>query len=226
MKTLLCCLAFSLVSVSISDAAIVTFTIDSTGYLIQNSTGTNLTAGTSADFDGAIVQVGYFSSATLGNNFSGTWVPLTGIGGSSGVLTSIGDAGNSGAGNIFTNPLNIDTTIATNTPTVGTPLAIRFYDNTAFSGPNAATKYATVSNTTAGLWTWPTPGSGATIPTVSMFLGDSGLVVADASNLVSGTPNNFIRTTTNIAAVPEPSTFTFGALAALAAAGTRRRRRE
>jgi hypothetical protein len=201
MKILLFSIFASLALISVGESAIVSVTIDSSNYLLQNASGVNLTAGTSADFDGAIVQLGYFSTATLGNNFSGTWVPLTGLGGSSGVLTSIGDATNSGAGNLFTNTLNIDTTIALNTPAVGTPLAIRIYNNTAFTGPNAATQYATISNTTAGpgagSWVWPTPGSGASIPTVSMFLLDSGLIAADPTNIVpTGSNAGFIRTTT------------------------------
>jgi len=55
---------------------------DSGSFLVLNLGGvTPLTAGNlSANGDGAVLQLGYYSSATVSNNFLGTWIPLTGEG--------------------------------------------------------------------------------------------------------------------------------------------------
>src|SRR6202030_3313366 len=115
--------------------------------------GVALTQGTAnVNTDGDLIQLGYFSAGTAGNNFAGTWTPLTGAGG---LNTSIGDSPDlSGLGNGrigFTTTFHFSSSqvdvydaaapdpghyltqssiTISSQPAAGQVLAIRFYDTT------------------------------------------------------------------------------------------------
>ena len=49
--------------------------------VLGDHSGTRLSGGNpTVDHDGTVVQLGYHSAATVGNEFAGTWIPLTGEG--------------------------------------------------------------------------------------------------------------------------------------------------
>lgn len=154
--------------------------------------GNPLKPGTAADGDGASLQLGYYTLATLANPFDGTWVPLTGIGSNNAEITSIGDKGNLAAGlfNISTIFIPGSASYGNDLPTTLLPLSIRFYDS---AHPAASTFFNAVSNTT-GAWNWATPSEPQAVVTVSLL--DSGL------QWQGGSGSSF-KTTINI--VPEPT---------------------
>src|ERR1700736_2279057 len=141
--------------------------------LLRNAAGTALSQGSAGtNNDGTLIQLGYFSTGTTSSNFSGTWIPITGV--TSIGKTTIGDSADlSGAGNgIFqfntffaTGTSNVDVyvngfdsgyyqTHSSATITITTPpnkqvLAIRFFDSNAGTG-----MYNTVSSDT---WKWVSP---------------------------------------------------------------------
>ena len=153
--------------------------------LLLNQGGTALSAGTSANNDGALIQIGYYDQGTSSDPFLGNWVALTGAGPQ---LTTIGDDRNGtglAAGRFdFTTTwhFNSDTvdvydsafdaapyttksavTIATNAPSNGQILSIRFYDTNTIG---ANTMYNAVSNVA---WTWATPSdAGTNLPAISL----------------------------------------------------------
>jgi PEP-CTERM motif len=213
IKTLLTSLCVAaLFQAARADQTIVTF--DSGSQTVFNLGSTALTGGTSLDGDGAVLQLGYFSSATAANNFSGTWVALSGqtslntaiISGSNDSepynKTSIGDLTNAGAGDgTFALSLTFvagDPTSGNSLPTAGTPLAIRFYNGTSIA---TSTFYNTVS---ADSWIWLTPQPSNVPNTVAITL--------DAANLEWESIVKFGQTGTTAfhttIPVPEPSTIT------------------
>lgn len=124
-------------------AAIVTVSFSSSSKLLTDHLGAPLSGGTlGVNGDGAVIQLGYFSSATAVSLFSGNWVPLSGNGGFNSAFstTSVGDGVNSGAPNRATFSLTFDVTNSTKNqmlpPVAGTPLGIRIYDglSVALSG--------------------------------------------------------------------------------------------
>ena len=222
MKSLRLILALSVLFTTYSHGAtLVTFLIDSGNRILRDSGGTALTAGTTATGDGAVVQIGYYTSSTVGNNFGSggsTWRALTGQGSLFGVVTSIGDTNANGAvaGKIFTDDLNIFT--GTNggmndflLPTAGQVMSIRFYDTTNTSG-----FFNAVSNNT---WLWQSPGNSPNQPVISLAFDDVGLVAQ--SGAVVAAPGTTINTT--IAQAPEPTSATL-LLVGLVSLASRRRR--
>lgn len=151
-----------------------TTTNASSSDVLKGFDGLPLSAGIQGNGDGDLVELGYFSEASTGNPFSGTWIPLT-------QQTRVGDS-SSGYGfedgmfifttNFFkdsdqvivfpTEPKeyaeDIGFTITTSTPQAGTPICIRFYEE-AYKG---ATKFNTV---TGENWLWPPFPDGSSIPT-------------------------------------------------------------
>jgi len=187
-----------------------TVNMDSGGQTLFNQASTPLSGGTSADGNGVVLQLGYFT----GTNFSGTFIPLTGpaqpgtpntaiIPNSSPAepytMTSIGDITAEGGGNgsFFLPGLTFtlgDATSGNNLPTSGTQLAIRFYNNVTIA---SSTFYNTVTD---ALWTWNAP---ATPPsTVNISLDDLGLVW-ESIVVKSQSTNTAFHTSIPI---PEPST--------------------
>jgi len=206
-------------------AAITSVNLDATGDVkIANSNGTTLlTGGTYAlDNDGAVLQLGYFSSATVANNFNGTWVALTGEGSLNTAFnnTTFGDTNGSfpfndtGDGQ-FSLTVNFELgsgTSGNSLPTAGTPLAIRFYNSTSVAG---ATFFETISN---DLWLWQAPLNPPFSPSIDLYISDSG------GELQSGGPapvSGNIATT--IPVVPEPTSIALMMLG-LVSLTTRRRR--
>lgn len=157
----------------------VNWTIEATRYL-YNISSNRLLAGSNADGDGALLELGYYSSATSANPFSGSWMVL-----SSG---SIGDSGINLDGKFSLNSIISDTN--SSLPQAGTPLAIRFYDGITL---NSSSYYNAASSADTS-WAWVAP----TTPTPIINL-----------LIDKGSPTVFERTgfydfKTGIA-IPEPS---------------------
>lgn len=188
-------------------AALVTFNIDTGTRLLRDNASVALTPGVLAtDHDGAVVQIGYFQTATVGNNFgNGTFVPLTGEGSVFGVApTTIGDSVNNGtlAGQYFSDPINLfaGTNGGVNDglfPAVNTPLSIRFYNNTTIA---LSSFRETVSN---NLWLWKAPANAPSQPIINLSFNSAGLLAQ--SGTVVATPGTNISTNTPTAAAPEPT---------------------
>lgn len=172
--------------------------------LLRDAANNPLSQGAAAtNQDGALVQLGYFSTGTTGSNFAGDFVPLTfgtHIGDSAG-LTGEG-AGRIGFQTFFTDgSSSVDvfdslldagayTTIAAVSisgmiPASNQVLAIRFFDTT-----NGATGFFNTVSADTWLWQSPTP-LGATL---TIDFANSTLEWQD--------PTNPFRTTIP---VPEPS---------------------
>ena len=154
--------------------------------------------------DGAVLQVGYYSLATQSDPFLGQWIAITGLG--TPYATTIGDSGYP-AGQTKTIAILVDGSFSFVVPAVGTPLALRFYDNLSMS---TSTYYNSVA-ATDGSFNWVAPIDPQA--TTGLTLPSSNIVWQDGSG-------SAYRTTI---AIPEPSvtiilTFTAGLLA------TRRRR--
>lgn len=207
--------ALSIVSAP-GDKTTVLFATD--GQLLKDNTGAVLSAGSSANGDGMAVQIGYYSTATVGNNFSGTWIPLSGQNAvnSAYLSSSIGDEGTAGgiaAGEYYSgNQLEfIDgDSQRGNFPSLNTiPLSLRFYNAALISN---ATLYNTVSD---DLWLWKTPGAPFPLPPqVIMSLADAGL------EWEGGGGSEFKTTLV----IPEPTSALLLALGAAGLLGRRRRR--
>jgi hypothetical protein len=213
-----------------SYAAIITVNFDSGSRTFANSNGnTELTGGSSVlNGDGAVLQLGYFNTATSSNPFSGTWVPLTGENGANSAFsigagkTSIGDDFSQGAGDgTFAMSLTFDSAVSgrnSSFPTPGTPLAIRVYNATTIAN---SSHYMTISSNLS-TWQWLAPAEPPQNPTVSLSLDDVGL--RRENGTAAGVATATFATTLPITAIPEPSTLTFGILTAATLIGSRRRR--
>ena len=156
--------AWSLSSSGLFAAALVV-AFDSGGLDLRDRNGISLTAGgANVPYDGAVIQLGYFSGAsTNDNNFSGTFIPLTGEGSSNFIPntpfdTTVGDDFTQGFGPPFNGQfqitLNFDTAVHTLLPPVGTVLSIRIFDKQSLVAPGL--NFMTISN---NLWKWKQPGS-------------------------------------------------------------------
>jgi hypothetical protein len=186
--------------------------------LLRNSSNAALFQGAAGtNNDGALIQLGYFSSGTSANNFLGTWIPLTGA--TAVGRTTIGDSADlTGAGaGIF----QFNTFFATGTSNVdvyangldsgyyqthssisiaGTPtpnpanlqvLAIRFYDTNA-----GTTGFFNTVSSDATTWQWHTPDN-VTVINIDLTGSLATLEWQDAANPFK---------TTLPTAIPEPST--------------------
>jgi hypothetical protein len=206
---------------------------DSGGLFVynENTGGTiKLSGGSATDGNGFVLQLGYFSGATVANNFgNGTFIPLTGEGALNTApvpfsnnattynQTTIGDVTlNGGAdGEFWLSNFSFvlgSPTSGNNLPPAGTPLSISFFNGTTIAG---STFYNAVSN---DAWAWAAPA----IPTavVNVSLADSGLEWY--SIFLGGNSNTAFHTTI---LVPEPSTLALLAVGALGFVGILRRRK-
>ena len=150
-----------------------TTTNASSSDVLKGFDGLPLSAGVQGNGDGDLVELGYFSEASTGSPFSGTWIPLT-------KQTKVGDSSSGyGFGNgmfIFTSNFYRDSdqvvvfptepkeyseelgfTVTSSTPPTGTPFCIRFYDGPQKGGA----RYNTV---TGDNWLWPAFPNGSSIP--------------------------------------------------------------
>lgn len=205
-----------LFSISISKAVTqVDVEIGSGSYILYNQGTTALSAGTSAEGDGAIVELGYYSLGTVSNPFAGTFIALSGVeSANTGKVsssysatetinqTSIGDTTSETGGltnGIFSIGFSLITGSVTqgmNLPAVGTPLVIKFFNSAILAN---ATYFNAVSDS---LWVWPTAGTSPSEPLLTASLNDAGLSwysVAVAGQ--SGTSDFH----TTVSAVPEPT---------------------
>lgn len=192
--------------------------IDSGSYTLKNSDNlTPLSGGLPAVVgDGDVVQIGYYTAATSGNLFAGTWVPLTGNGGANSdfATTSIGDnpdagagdgsfafaAGGTTAGDTYLNFVQGSSTSGV-MPGNGQIMSVRFYNGTAVA---TSTAYGVASDAD---WAWMSPSSA---PLNMNFSLDDPAVTWF---------NNQIGYTGTALAVPEPSVAALVALGLLISLG-------
>ena len=189
--------------------------IDSGSNTLVSNNGTTILTGGGAttNGDGDVIQLGYYSGATAGNNFNGTWVPLTGTfsGNSSYVTTSVGDyfAGGAGNGSFALANLVFDpsggSVNGNNLPSSSSiPLAVRFYNGTTIgAGTNGAGGNSTFFNAVSNdSWLWKTPGPSApTPPTLNLSLDDTGTKLQSGTWTLGGN----LATSIAISGVPEPT---------------------
>ena len=179
---------------------------------------TPLTGGNlSVEGDGAVVQLGYFDSATLENPFGGNFIALTGIGGSNSAYssTSIGDTlaflGDPAVAGYFAQEFLFEVgspTSGVNLPAAGAMLAIRFYNAPTIA---ASTHYNSVTSTDLA-WKWVAPAF-PTSPGAAL-LDSHALIWQDAANPGATT-----------IAVPEPAAYAaLLGMATLGLVAMRRRR--
>lgn len=212
-------LAISMLSTVSHGAAILGVTWDSGSYTLVNNNGVTPITGGTGNHNGAVLQLGYFSSSTSGSLFSGSWVPLSGEGSLNTTFanTTIGDFPSNGASsgsfafsigqgstpyiyNVVTNP-NPGTTFTigdagtgNSLPVAGVLLAVRFYNNTTIA---SSTFFETVANAS---WVWVTPNSPPPSP-VAITFDDPSTKLQSTGNAASGST---IRTAIATAA-PEPT---------------------
>ena len=117
-----------------------------------------LGAGSPASGDGAVVALGYFTGATEGAKFAGTWVPLTGPQAANIPFqrTRVGDSQDGGAlpDGFFTFLTDFDASnsaVYQRLPPDGTRLAIAIYDGTSIGG---STRFNIVTHDE---WQWEEP---------------------------------------------------------------------
>lgn len=200
MKTL-----FRILSVAVlvagADAASVLVTWSVTTVDVRrltSRTSSPLSAGTSASGDGTLLELGYYSSASVSNPFQGFWTVLA--------TSTIGDDGMNVAGSFSTKSI----LGPSNDPslTTSTPLAIRFYDGTSVGN---STYFNAVSNT-SGAWNYIAPTTPS--PVIN-------IVIDKTNNIVfqDGGSGAF-RT---VVPIPEPSHMILIAVGGLVALSRRRR---
>lgn len=111
----------------------------------SSSSFPGLSAGTFADGDGTLLQLGYYTTATHSTPFPfmGTWVTLA--------TASIGDSGVDLPGRF--DVLSILTGGTFPEPEAGTPLAVRFFDGVS----KELSGYFNVATNLDGYWDWISP---------------------------------------------------------------------
>lgn len=203
------------------------------GGVLRDDLNTPLSSGvTTLNGDGFVLQLGYYTLATAGNNFLGEWVPLTGLGSlNTGNITgtslnfnqtTIGDAvENDGeppvndlpAGTFFLT-VTFDESDATKNksfPSLNTPLAVRFYDSSTLTA--GVTKYNAFSIDSG--FAWLTPADSPNQPNLGITLDDPGV------EYESGGAN---AGKTTLVFVPEPSSLALALVGVVGLATARRRR--
>jgi hypothetical protein len=140
-----------------------TVVIDSGGHsLYADPWGNTLLNGGESNGEGALVEVGYYSAATVGNDFAGTWTPLAIQQPSIGTSTADGADSGSIAATIL-----ISGSVAG--PPAGTPLAIRFYSQATVAGSYA---YNAVSSDD---WVWQSQAAPPVDPVIILSLNNPNL---------------------------------------------------
>lgn len=174
---------------------------NSTTSTLRDMAGNPLTQGNaSLNCDGDLIQLGYFTTATTANKFSGTWIPLTGAPGQP--RTTIGDSFNlagSGDGVVQFNTFFLSGTatvevydasdsghyqtqsaigVSATTPPENQILALRFYD----TADGRSGHYNTVSSDT---WRWKAPAVFGSV--LQLDLSNSTLAFQDPSSALMTT---------------------------------------
>jgi hypothetical protein len=145
MKTTFLFLCYAMSSVAANAATVAinwSVTTDPIRVLLDKNS-TPLSAGTGAAGDGTLVQLGYYTLATVSNPFTGSWVSLA--------SSTMGDNGVEIAGKFSTTTILGATPFAA--PSVGTPLAIRFFDGVSV----ATSSYFNAVANTSGAWNFIAP---------------------------------------------------------------------
>jgi hypothetical protein len=159
-----------------ADAASVVVNWSTDRELLDN-TFHKLSAGTPADGDGALLQLGYFSLATPADPFAGTWTVIA--------IGSVGDTG--GLDNGYFSITTILEEGAFFAPAVGTPLGVRF-----FTGPSIGDSYFYNTAVNAdGTGRWEDPSDPA--PVID-------LVLSKLASEFEGSPGSWV----GFLPVPEP----------------------
>ena len=179
---------------------------------LEDASGLALTSGdANARGDGAIIQIGYFSTDT--NVFTGSWIPIAGSLSSNPLLIiTVGDFNDAGAipdgfvgqTSIFDDGSGTDVGL----PPADTQLAVRVFDTTSEANLSTA-NYNTVTKSS---WlfqnlTSPQPTTTFTLDSINTIWQDGGA--------------NAFKTT--ITAVPEPSSFALLGLGGMALLFRRRK---
>lgn len=166
---------------------------------LTNRTSSPLSAGTSAPGDGTLLELGYYSSASVSNPFQGSWTVLA--------TSTTGDDGMNVAGSFSTKSIlgpSSDLLLTTTTP-----LAIRFYDGTSVGN---STYFNAVSNT-SGAWNYIVPSSPS--PVINIVIDKTNDVVFQDGG------SGAFRT---VLPIPEPSMATLTMIGGLFALIRRRRK--
>lgn len=116
------------------------------GFALQDSSGIPLSAGTTRDGDGTLLEFGYYSAATVAAPFAGIWNPITGPDSAEMIVTAIGD-GLPPANGVFSVGLRLDSSLPS-FPGDGIPIALRFYNGKTRAN---STAFNAVANS-GGLW--------------------------------------------------------------------------
>jgi hypothetical protein len=137
----------------------------SDGRRLVNRTASPLSAGTAASGDGTLLELGYYTLASIANPFAGNWMVLA--------TSTMGDDGIEVAGRFSTTTIlgaNISPSL-----TGATPLAIRFYDGTSIGNSNY---FNTISNS-SGTWNYITPTDPA--PILNLAIDKSNAIVFESN---------------------------------------------
>lgn len=174
-------------------------------------------AGTNANGDGFVLQLGYYTGATSVNPFLGTWVPVFGPG-TSNSLFSTASMGDNVATTGTNDKFSFSGTITDSTPSteIGIPAAgqimtIRYYNAASLA---SSTFFGAVSDPA---WVWESPSSPP--PTQGMsfrFYNDSTAMYQGGATAP--------ETNLSYSAVPEPASVSILAGGLALAAILRRRR--
>ncbi len=138
---------------------------NSAGTELRDFSGTLLVDSEFLGVRGDLIQLGYYTSATTGSPFAGTWVPLRDgrIGGKSVVVLGPGRFS-------YESPLDGTELLG------GTPLAIRFYDAPVM---DEAALFNAVSDSTGA---WNAINSPTTLLTMTLSLADATLIWQDGGS--------------------------------------------
>jgi hypothetical protein len=177
-----------------------------------------LFGGTIADGNGDVLQLGYYSNATIANPFAGTFTALSGEGSLNTAIipsspssehynqTSIGDIHTFGVAQNGTFAIGLDFVAGSSTsgnslPAAGTPLSIRFFNGTTIA---ASSFFNAAADPTNAQWLWQSPAAPPFNSVLNMSLGNLG--VEWESIVVDLQGSNTAFHTTIPTAVPEVST--------------------
>jgi len=176
---------------------------------IQDASGTPLTSGDpNARGDGAIIQIGYFSTSTV--IFTGSWIPIAGnLSSNPSLIITVGDFNDPGAipdgfvgqTSIFDDGAGTDIGL----PAADTQLAVRIYNTTSEANLGTA-QFNTVTKNT-----WLFKSLTDPQPTATFTLDSTGTTWQDATNPLKTT------------LVPEPSSFALLGLGGIALLFRRRK---
>jgi len=168
--------------------------------VLLDKTSTPLSSGTSASGDGTLLQLGYYSLATVSNPFRGSWVTLA--------SSTMGDDGVELAGKFSTSSILGAPPFPA--PSVGTPLAVRFFDGASVE---TSSYFNSVSNT-SGAWNFIAPTDPS--PVINIVIDKDTNIRFEAMGGAFSTQ----------LAVPEPSPFLLASMALSFSVLIRRRQKK